>query len=334
MSIWNKILVGLIAVAALVFFYMAARTLKTHQHWHESALKHKDRIDELQKEYETTQVGIRQRRIELNKLLLDRGRVWSNCDPNVRMNEDDGSPTVSVVIDGLGPNGIAKNTILYGFEKADVQDKGRYLGEFKVTGSDPAQKTVVLMPTLPLSPRQLDRLATAQKPWSFYEILPRDSHDIFASLTDAEKEKLLPAATRQEYLDDGKNGYVRPLRDYQVLFSIQNLRRTLLADKVDFTTRDLKLVQDALNQALQQEKAVERDVADAKEEVQTLSRQRDVVAGYLKTLEQEYESVKAAVTRLIEENRAMAGQIAQQQLEAARRIDERTRAMAQSGTGG
>ena len=334
MSIWNKILVGVIAVAALVFFYMAARTLKTHQHWHESALKHKDRIDELQKEFETTQVGNRQRRIELNKLLLDRGRVWSNCDPNVRINEDDGSPTVSVVIDSLGPNGIAKNTILYGFEKADAQDKGRYLGEFKVTGSDPAQKTVVLVPTLPLSLRQLDRLATAQRPWSFYEILPRDNHDIFASLTDAEKEKLLPAATRQEYLDDGKNGYVRPLRDYQVLFSIQNLRRTLLADKVDFTTRDLKLVQDALNQALQQEKAVERDVADAKEEVQTLSRQRDVVAGYLKTLEQEYESVKAAVTRLIEENRAMAGQIAQQQLEAARRIDERTRAMAQSGTGG
>ena len=33
MSIWNKILIGLIFVASVAFFYMAARTLKTHQYW-------------------------------------------------------------------------------------------------------------------------------------------------------------------------------------------------------------------------------------------------------------------------------------------------------------
>lgn len=337
MSIWNKILVGVIAVTALVLFYMAARTLKTHQYWQELAQKHQQRIEELEKQnhqlFEGAQTGIRQRRIELNKLLLDRGRIWFNCDPNVRL-DDDGSATVTVVVDAPDPHDIADNTIVYGFEEADVRDKGRYLGEFKVTQSDPGQKTVVLVPTLPLNPQQLERLTSAQRPWSLYEILPHDNHDIFASLTGVEKEEILPPQTRQEYLNDGKNGYVRPLRDYQVLFSHQNLRRTLMVDMVDATSRDLALVKDALSQALQQEEAAKQDVVVAKDGFQKSSHQSNAVAGFLKTLEREYEAVKAAVTRLIEDNQAMAGQIAQKQLEASRRIDERTRAMAQSGTGG
>jgi hypothetical protein len=75
-------------------------------------------------------------------------------------------------------------------------------------------------------------------------------------------------------------------------------------------------------------------VALAQEEFQTSTRQRDAVSGYLEAVAKEYEAVKAAVQKLIEENRAKAGQIANQQWEASRRIDERTRVMAQSGTGG
>ena len=33
MSIWNKILIGLIIVASLVLFYMSARMLKTQKYW-------------------------------------------------------------------------------------------------------------------------------------------------------------------------------------------------------------------------------------------------------------------------------------------------------------
>ena len=43
--------------------------------------------------------------------------------------------------------------------------------------------------------------------------------------------------------------------------------------------------------------------------------------------------MQAAIARFIEKNQAMAGQIAKYQLEAAERIDQRTRAMAQSGAG-
>ena len=165
MSIWNKILVWVIGVASVALFYMAARTLKTHQYWRELAQKYERKIEQVQEQNhmlleggenqgEQAQLGIRQRRIELNKLLLDRHRVWFKCDPKVKLNREDGTAEITVTIDHPDPHGIAENTVLYGFEEADVQSKGRYLGEFKVTKSDEKQKTVVLVPTLPLGPRR------------------------------------------------------------------------------------------------------------------------------------------------------------------------------------
>ena len=160
MSIWNKILVWVIGVACLALFYMAARTLKTHQYWRELARKY-EREDQAGAGGEPRAArrrgepgqrpGIRQRRIELNKLLLDRHRTWFKCDPKVKLNREEGTAEITVTVDQPDPHGIAENTVLYGFEEADVQSKGRYLGEFKVTKADEKQKTVVLVPTLPLS---------------------------------------------------------------------------------------------------------------------------------------------------------------------------------------
>jgi hypothetical protein len=357
MSIWNKVLVGLIGVASVVFFYMAARTLKTHQ-WHELALKYQQKIAQVQEQNrklleggqnqgDPTQLGIRQRQTELHKLLLGRGRVWLKCDPKVTLNRQNGTAVIAVTVEQPDPHRITKNTILYGFEEAGVQKNGRYLGEFKVTGADEKQKTVALTPTLPLSPRQFDRLASAQRPWDLYEVLPRDNHDVFASLNDKEKEAMLPREGLPEYLNDGKpatkdmpaervaaDKYVRPLRDYQVRFGAQGLQRVLLGERIDAATGDLKLVKDALEQAQQQEEAAKRDVAAAKEDVKNFTRQRDIVAAYRKTLEQELEAAKAGIAELLKNNQGMARQMAKLQLEAARRIDQRARAMAQSGGAG
>jgi hypoxanthine phosphoribosyltransferase len=180
----------------------------------------------------------------------------------------------------------------------------------------------------------LAHLKAAQRPWDVYEIMPRDNREIFASLTDQEKEAMLPADSRQEYLQDGKGDSVRQLRDYQVAFSILHLRRTLLVDELAATSLDLKLVKDALAQAEQQEAAAKKDVEDAKIEVELAARERDAVATFLKTVEKDYEAAKAAIDGLIKANKDMAGRIATLQLEAARQIDQRTRAMARSGTGG
>jgi len=131
---------------------------------------------------------------------------------------------------------------------------------------------------------------------------------------------------------DGK--YVRLIRDYHVLLGAAGVRRTLLLDQIDAAARDVKLVEDALAQAKQQEEAVKQDVAAAKEEVKKYAAERNAVKTYRTTLEQELGATKAGIDDLLKNNQKMAQQIAKLQWEAVRRIDQRTRAMARSGAGG
>jgi hypothetical protein len=359
MSIWNKVLVGLIGVASIALFYLAARTMKTHQYWRELAAKYEQRLEQLDRANETLvegagrpgapgQPAIRQLRLELNTLVLDRGRQWLHCEPKVTANAGQGTAVINVTINEPDPHGIAPGAVLYGFEEADVAKGGHYLGEFRVAKADEKQKEVVLAPTARLSPREIDRLEKAAKgPWVFYETMPRDNHEIFAALTDGEKGTLLPTSSLPDYVKDGKAAagdeppaqvadgkYVRPLRDYQAFFTADRVERTLMYDALDAAARDEKLLKDALAQAKQQEETVKVEVAAAKEEVAKQSGQRDVVAKYHQEIERESAALRAEIARLTETNKAMAGRIAKMQLEAVRRIDERTRAMAQSGAGG
>lgn len=358
MNLWNKILIGVIAVASAVMFYMAARTLQTHRYWRDNAMKHQRRIEQIQQENRRLianvsaegkpgQMGIRQLRLELSELLLDRRRAWFKCEPEVEINRQDGFAEITLTIEQPDPNGIAENTILYAFTDANVQKKGRYLGEFKATRTDQKQKQVVLTPTTPLSAGDVERLTEARGSWGLYEVMPRDNHQIFALVDDEQKKALLPSERLPEYLKDGKPAakddpadrvidgrYVRSIRDYQVLLGAAGVRCTLLVDEIDLIGRDLKLLEDALTQANQQEQAVLQNVAATREEAKEQAAQRDAVAAYRKTLEQEISAARAGIDRLLKDNRQMAGRMAKLQLEAARRIDERTRAMARSGAGG
>lgn len=361
MSIWNKILVWLIAFASLALFYMAARTMKTHQYWRELAIKHERKIEQVQKDNakllegvekpnDPSEMGIRQLRTELNRLLVDRRRAWFQVSPRAKLNRQEGTAEIVVSAEQTELVGIADGTVLYVFEEADVRQKGRYLGEFKVTKANEAEKSVVLVPTSRLTPRELKRLAEAKQPWEMYEVLPRDNHDVFASLSDDDKKAMLQglsAVSLQEYFMDGQPAtkddpaervvdgkYVRAIRDYKVLFGFIRMKYTLLVDQVEAATRDEKLVREALELVQQEVEVLKKDVEVAKQDKAKFERERDAVATYRTKIQQEVDAAKAAVTRLIESNKAMAGQIAKVQLEAARRIDERTRAMAQSGTGG
>jgi len=357
MSIWNKVLVGLIGVISLVFFYMATRTLKTHAYWRELAQKYEARIGQIHdenirlvegvhKEGEPAQPGIRQVQLELHKLLLNRRRAWTQCDPKIKLGREDGTAEVNVTIGSPAPHGISDKAkiVLYAFEDADTADKGQYLGEFTITKV--ADKQVALVPTARLTPREIERLDKAKRPWNLYEVMPRDDHEIFAEFSDEQKKKMLSADSISEYLKDGKPAaqddleecvvdgkYVRPLRDYQVRLNAEREKRTFLADSIEAAVRDKKLVEDALVEGRKQEESSQKDVVASTKDVAKFARQREIVATHRKNIEEKLDAMRAAIARLIESNQAMAGQIAKMQLEAARRIDQRTRAMAQSGTG-
>ncbi len=76
------------------------------------------------------------------------------------------------------------------------------------------------------------------------------------------------------------------------------------------------------------------DVATAAQDAKKMQKEEGIVLAYQTLVEQELAATKAAIARLIHANQAMAGQIAVLQREAVRRIDQRTRAMAQNGAGG
>lgn len=352
MSIWNKVLIGLIIVASLAFFYMSARMLKTQKYWGHLAEQYEAAIDKLQTENQHLKAGetiggefkpgIEQVRAELDKLIVDRHRVWYDCNPTVNVNPQTGAATIKVTVDQPDPHGIAVNTMLYAFEDAGGQQKGRYLGEFKAAAV--ADKQVTLEPAFRLLPRDAEKLSAANKrPWTLYDAMPHDNHGIFARLSTEEKKALLPADSVEQYLADGQPAaegqpaqrivdgkYVRELRDYDYLFDAYRLKITVLIDLDQAAMRDLQMLADTQADAKRQVQFYQHQVTVFQALLEKLARQRDTVKAYLDNLQEKLSAAKTAVQNLIKENKAMAGQIAQIQLEATRRIDQRTRAMAQS----
>ena len=99
------------------------------------------------------------------------------------------------------------------------------------------------------------------------------------------------------------------------------------------SAKNLKLIDDALAEGRKQEEACKKDIDASKIDLAKCVSERDSVAAYLKALGDSLTSAQTAITQLIETNKDVAGQIAKYQLEAARLIDQRTRAMAASGAG-
>ncbi len=371
MSIWNKVLAGLIGFASLFLFYMAARAVKAQTTWSESAKKHEAAIRRLSDENRDLEPVVRQLKVDLHKLLLDRRRVWAGCDPTTRKPDHNlGTAEITVTVNTVNANGEQiphgipdrndrKGMVLYAFEELNVKNNkgnvigdfevGQYLGEFSVSAV--SGNKVSFKPTYVMTQKEIDRLVQARRPWVLYELLPRDSHEIFASLSEEDLKKLMPPdrvppESLREYLKDGKpaekddpkeyvvNGkYVRPLLDYSIVFTDEHEKRMLLADTIFALQQDKQLVLEALDEARSLADALTKEIALAKKDVEKMERQRDVVAAHLKNLEKSLGDMQAWIARLTETNQAMAGRIAKLQLEAAQRIDQRTREMALSGTG-
>jgi hypothetical protein len=355
MSIWNKILLGLIVASLLVFFYMSARMLKTQKNWSVRAEQYAKKIKDLHDEDKIIeeggtvggefQPGIEQVRAELNKLTVDRQRVWYKCDPQVNIDRRTHTATVKVTIDQPNP-GISNKSILYVFEDVPAAQQGRYLGEFKVTAVSDKDKQITLEPAFILTPSDEKKLAEAKKPWNLYDSLPHDNHEILEQLSEQDKKAMLPADSAEEYIEDGKPAaegapagnmvegkYMRSLRDYSYLFDTYRMKITELVDRQESAMRDKQMVEDTLADAKLQVQFWQKQGTVAKALVADMVRQRDAVAAHLEKLQKKIAEAKAVITELIKNNKAMAGQIAKIQLDATRRIDERTRAMAQSANG-
>lgn len=338
MSVWNKVLIGLILVITPAFFFFGARALKTHQYWQQIAVKLEGKIDEVKKENEVLHDGtldgtrgVRQVKLDLHKILLDRGRMWTNVTPG---GFDAQTGAVAATTDLPDPSGIEVQTVLHVFEEKPVEEGGRYLGQFIVTGK--ADKQLQLQPATKMTPAETERLKQSRGPWVLRDVVPVDDQDVFAGLDEAKLRAMLPDATEEEYLKHGQPGpdgkpVARELRDYRVLLDTYYGHRAVLAEMLEAAKRDNQYLQAALADAKQQEQFRNQEIDSLKTLLAEETRQLEAVTGHLKAVQDKLAQLRTGVDQLIQTNRQTAAQVAQIQLEALRRVDDETNRMARAG---
>src|SRR3974377_943652 len=99
MSVWNKVLLGMILIASLSFFHAALRTIKTFKLWSTSADAFETSLTRIHKDidllhtadhehpFENKSFGVQQLHFDPGRMLANRGRIWTNCQKgNVTQN--------------------------------------------------------------------------------------------------------------------------------------------------------------------------------------------------------------------------------------------------------
>lgn len=346
MSIWSKVLAGLIVVGAGVLFYFATYTLAANRAWREAAKSYDAPLERTLKEAAQVEEGnesatppvpsMRQLDVKLHDLMVGRGKVWRGC---VVKNFSKETLQLVVEVPFPDPHLINDKMVLYLFEEGDA---GRYIGEYKVTAL--AEKQVNLAPTMvppvpKLFKQQLDRIAGTKVAWSLYEKLPTDRHDVFRGYSQDQLAQAMPGAppeALQEFLRDGsdaqagdapertiKGKYERQLRDYGVYFhelngQVAHLRDQIAAARTDKefaeklradTEKEVQGRQTYIDQTLKTE------LAEAKGEQTVISEHRD-------NLKQKLDAVVEKVKQTLAQNKQLLKQWTEMQVGSAKRLNE------------
>jgi hypothetical protein len=362
MSIWNKVLLGLIFVASLVFFYFGARALKVHAAWRDNIRQHEAALVKLNAQIATLQgakdglqaaeMNLVKARTELYKLQF-RGRVWGRPLPDapkdlladvtpqqVDLVKDEKSKQdtvrVAINIPYPSPHGITPSMVCYLFDKADAEQGGKYLGEFIADAV--ADKQVQLKPAKRLTDAQIAALRSSKGPWILYDTLLTDDHEVFQDFDGL--DKLLKTSSLPEYQQDGKltdpnkkdsAKFERKLRDYGVYFQEYHRRYSLWVEATEAVKKDQQFLKVAKDAADEQIDLRGKELVKLQDEKKDEIRKRDAVASHCKAVEAKLAEIETLNQQLEKSNQAMVAEIARIQWEATRAIDGQTRKMAQAG---
>jgi len=334
MSIWNKVLVGLIAVMLLPLFYFSAVALKTHQYWRSVANKIEDRLEQLPEEIESLRYGgpgveegehLNAVRIRLHEYLVNRGRIWRNA----KFQGGEGGE-YRVAVEVPDPHGITLNKTLYVFEQAPEGERGYFLGEFKVNAVVDNDPLITLVPTMQwMSPKAKERLESGQGSWTLCEVMPKDMQLAFEGMTEEEMRQLLPASVVDEYLAHGKDGAQRKLRDYFVLLKELDRQRAVLVEEQEAAKRHEAYMWAAANDAKDKQLKFRSDErASLMAELDRMKVERDASLARRQAVDEELAKVEAKIVQLMADNRATAEEMAKIQAELIRQVERRAEVVA------
>lgn len=204
----HMVFISFTFLAAIFFVMLAAIELKVQKAWRtevnkmskdlEAQLKIKDAVQFGDVTKVEQEPNLRSVRAEIGRMLLDRGRVWRECQPGAFDGMTVTVQTVPAVLpegQAAKANNIEVGAILYLFKEVLTAENfklpGDFLGEFKATAV--TESSVTLAPNIPLDPQQIAGLRAADAPsWVLYEVLPLDGHEFFAGLSEEQLRALFP----------------------------------------------------------------------------------------------------------------------------------------------
>ena len=200
------------AVICLTVF--TAMSVRTHVAWKSVLVQRRAQLETLTNDRDTLIDGDLTELIhsdpafhdlsaQLNRVLLDRGRVWRNCTPSPPT--PDGQitlqttglplPVADAPEEGAAAeaapvaNRIVPETVLYAFQELEAPPEFglpagskvpvSYLGEFTVTAATDDSATVT--PTFPLTRAQIQKIREGAGSWILYETMPADGHQHFST---------------------------------------------------------------------------------------------------------------------------------------------------------
>ena len=318
MSIWSKVLVGVILVATLPFFYLSVRLLKTNKAWRDEVNRWQSAAYQAASgppELDTLAREVREAGVKLHDVIVDRGRVWRDVNPEKAFNSNTGKG--SVAIESPSPHRLTPKMVLFAF------DLTGYLGEFQV--AEAGEKTVALEPHMKLSDRQLKRVSSSPGNWTLYEVMPIDRNGLFAGLDKETLTKLLPAERVDEYAKDGQEAqasdppervltvdgkriYERRLNDYGMLFHEMDRQISIGVDLKLAAQKDVASLEAAVADAKKQVVFHSAEIADLKKELARSQAERDLMTAQCKTLNQAIARTRGEMKQAFQDNRTMAQQ--------------------------
>jgi hypothetical protein len=200
---YNITLLSLVMLVSVGWFYLAARTLKIQEAWRTEVGRWEKAIAAADKQHDEilhgqtdaegkTHLGLETAKLEVEKMLQGRGRVWAQATRKSAAAE---TGQLVATIDSPAPHGIEKNMLLYVFDDADG---GGFLGEYTVTAATPNSPDVTLSPALKLRASEWQRIAARRGAHlRLYEVLPTDRREIYADALRALREGLPPERREQ-----------------------------------------------------------------------------------------------------------------------------------------
>lgn len=329
MYIWNKVLLGLNIVMALVFCFFAMRALQTHRHWRDSIQKLDQAIvQNAQQKHDLingteAKPGLRQMQVEVNKFTVGRGRNWPHSMLQ-HINPGSGELVVSTTI--APPHSTAAGMQLYVFADAMAGTPGAYLGEYSIN-SITAQGWL-LKPSRPLTPERQAVLQRSQgRTVTMYEVMPSPRPFAVEQTAEASpSDKPVPA---EEYAAQ----FISQLADYETIFTQHYDAQMLLRDQLASLKADLEATQTATAKVQERSASLTTSIAAAKTELEKVEASLKAVVAHHDAVQTKLTELQKTLGDTLKDNQSKAAQIAQIQEKATREIDQKTRDMVAVGAG-